>query len=59
MEKDLLIEEVSATLEADNATAEFGKGSKEKIAKLKSSIADLQRRTLVQIQEARSMEEGE
>ena len=59
IEKDLLSDEVSATIEADNATPEFGKRSKENIAKLKSSIPDLQRRTLVQIQEARSMEEGE
>ena len=59
VEKDLLSDDVSATIEADNATPEFGKGLKEKIAKLKSSIADLQRRTLFQIQEARSMEEGE
>ena len=58
MEKDLLSDEVSATIEADNATAEFGKGTKEKIAKLKTSIKDVQIRTLVQTQEAQSIEEA-
>ena len=57
MEKDLLIDEVSATIEADNAAAEFGQGAKEKIAKLKASIQNVQKRTLTQTQEAQSMEE--
>ena len=58
-EKDRLSDEVSATIEADNATAEFGKGTREKIAKLKASIKDVQKRVLIQTREAQSMAEGE
>jgi len=59
MEKTILLSEANATFESDNVTAEFGKVMKEKIAKLKSSIKDVQRRALVQIQEAQSMEDDE
>ena len=57
MEKDLLSDDVSATIEADNATAEFGKGTRERIAKLRNSIKDVQKRTLLQTQEAQSIGE--